>query len=380
MTQAILEKTGTVEAAHARSSSDATSGRAYFAANNFDLIRLVAAFQVLLVHAVAHLKVESLNWIPALLAGFPGVPVFFFISGFLITAAWERRPDVRVFYANRFYRIYPALWVCVLVSAAAVLVFSDASLIRDHVAQFSGWILAQGTFVQAWNPAFLRSFGVGVVNGALWTITVELAFYASVPVLYWLFRRGLGKVATFALIAVASFTMKALFEVWVPADSEAEIFKKALVISPLPWMGMFCVGALAQHYISTLHPLVTKHARLIVLVFVTVSILTVYWPVRPWLSFGNDIGLINYPAVCALVLACAYSQPLTADTLLHKNDYSYGLYIFHMPVINVVLQLGLLRLGGFALVLATSGALAVASWWWVEKPALRRKTVTLHAR
>ena len=380
MTQAILEKTGTVEAAHARSSSDATSGRDYFAANNFDLIRLVAAFQVLLTHVVVHLKVDSLDWIPAMLAPFPGVPAFFFVSGFLITAAWERRSDVGVFYANRFYRIFPGLWLCVLLSAAVLLVFADPSLIRDHLPQFVGWIVAQGTFLQAWNPDFLRWFGVGVVNGPLWTITVEVAFYASVPVLYWLFRRGFGKALTLALIALGSFLIKSALDVWSPVEPQAALAKKALLLSPLPWMGMFCVGALAQHYIAVLQPLVTRHVRVLALVFAAVSIATVYYPIRPWLSFGNEIGIFNYAAVCALILACAYSRPFAADTLLHKNDYSYGLYIFHMPVTNVVLQVGLLHLAGFATAVAASVALAVASWRFVEKPALRRKTVTLHPR
>ena len=64
-----------------------SSGRTSVRQNNFDLIRLVAASQVVLFHGLEHLGPsgvthsvlgEALSW-------FPGVPIFFVVSGFLIT-------------------------------------------------------------------------------------------------------------------------------------------------------------------------------------------------------------------------------------------------------------------------------------------------------
>ena len=55
--------------------------------NNFDLIGLFAALQVAIIHTIAHLDLDI--HIP-LLEYFPGIPIFFFVSGFLINLSFER--------------------------------------------------------------------------------------------------------------------------------------------------------------------------------------------------------------------------------------------------------------------------------------------------
>ena len=137
----------------------------FYKSNNFDIIRLFAALQVVIVHLIEHFHAGSLTWFSKLIAIFPGVPIFFFISGFLISAAWERNPDLKVFALNRIYRIFPGLWICVLFSAVT-LVFYDFSLMSDNLSTFFFWTLTQATIFQAWNPAFLRGYGIGVVNGS----------------------------------------------------------------------------------------------------------------------------------------------------------------------------------------------------------------------
>jgi peptidoglycan/LPS O-acetylase OafA/YrhL len=60
--------------------------------------------------------------------------------------------------------------------------------------------------------------------------------------------------------------------------------------------------------------------------------------------------------------------------LLAGNDISYGLYLYHMPLLNAYIAAGAVRsFGGGTLVFAVSVCVAVLSWRLVEKPALALK-------
>ena len=64
--------------------------------NNFDLLRLFAATEVMLSHAIEHLKLPVWPWVVEIILLFPGVPIFFVISGFLITETFLRRDGAAI--------------------------------------------------------------------------------------------------------------------------------------------------------------------------------------------------------------------------------------------------------------------------------------------
>ncbi|MEZ4905034.1 MAG: acyltransferase family protein [Spirosomataceae bacterium] len=95
--------------------------------NNFHLVRLLAATQVLLIHARYHLSI-SLNpfWerIIDFLKHFNGVPIFFTVSGFLVLWSFDRRPNQwKNYVLNRALRIFPGLYGCLLVTIALLIYF-----------------------------------------------------------------------------------------------------------------------------------------------------------------------------------------------------------------------------------------------------------------
>ena len=147
--------------------------------NNFDLIRLIAAFQVLLWHGAVHLKVfDSLFVFLSLIFQFPGVPIFFTISGFLISYSLERNNfDLKKYFKNRSLRIFPALWVCTIFTAILLFLFGKMTVLKDEIS----WFLAQISFFQFYSSPSLKSWGVGHPNGSLWSIAIELQFYLILP-------------------------------------------------------------------------------------------------------------------------------------------------------------------------------------------------------
>ena len=102
------------------------------------------------------------------------------------------------------------------------------------------WVLAQATIVQFYNPDFMRTFGAGVLNGVLWTITVELQFYVLAPLLDYLLERKTPILVVFFLVALG--TNLYLHHL---ADGSS-IGVKLLYVSFLPWVYMFLLGSLRQ--------------------------------------------------------------------------------------------------------------------------------------
>jgi peptidoglycan/LPS O-acetylase OafA/YrhL len=356
-----------------------SEGVNYFSRNNFDLIRLIAASQVMLVHAITWLDVTELSGLKSVLIFFPGVPAFFFVSGFLISAAWERNPDPKVFYLNRAYRIFPALWLGVIGSLIAVLFYLGSEGALSNSGVLAIWVLTQGSFFQAWNPEMLRDYGVGVANGVLWTIHIELSFYIMIPIYYWL-KRSVRLDVLLVIMIVISFALNYSLVQSNPSNTQAEFLQKAIGVTLAPWIGMFGLGMLAQSHKERLYRYLAGRFVWAAAVFLTVALLTHYFHTFPVLSTGNSTGVLNYLTIVALVFSAGYSGRSLSDRILSRNDISYGIYIFHMPIVNVLLQHDMTGLKGFLTLLPTVILISAGSWFLLEKRVLARRRRTLYSR
>ena len=85
--------------------------------DSFDLLRAVGALLVLVSHSFA-LTGRPEPVVPGVASyGGLGVAIFFSISGYLITLSWHRDPRLGAFLVKRSLRIFPALFVVVLLAA-----------------------------------------------------------------------------------------------------------------------------------------------------------------------------------------------------------------------------------------------------------------------
>jgi len=354
-----------------------------FSVNNFDLIRLVAAAEVALRHTVVDLAPELFPyWLNVVFAFVPGVPIFFFLSGYLISRSWERSPSVREYARNRALRLFPALWCCVLFATAAIFLTGYMSTVAWQPIKLLAWMVGQGTIFQFWTPEFLRGFGIGAVNGSLWSISVEIQFYIATGVMYLSIRRLpsawqtviIGVLA--ALFSVFNGNRPAFEEMIASATGSQEVVK-LFGVSFLPWYFIFLCGALAQRISGWIVPLCIEHATTIFAMYVAAIFLDFHF----WgLPLGNQIPPYLVPLMGLGVLSAAYANPSLGHRLLGGRDFSYGLYIYHMPIANVLIQLG--RTGSAAWIvvsLVLSSLCAWVSWTFVERPTLKRKKSAVRA-
>lgn len=211
-----------------------------FGVNNFDLLRILAATQVLYFHASTYLKVPIAAWaIP--FENLPGVPIFFVISGYLVSASYERSGDLVTYFRNRFLRIYPGLWCCLSVTIIILSVFKY-SLLRPEAAQW--FILQLGGFI--YTPRFLSSFGFGSYNGSLWTIPVELQFYVFLPLVYALSPSGKHKNIVIWSMFVVFSTIYLLTLYFLPQLGEVHEtpYEKLFRYTFVPHFFLFLAGVL----------------------------------------------------------------------------------------------------------------------------------------
>ena len=135
--------------------------------------------------------------------GYVGVSVFFVLSGFLLYRPFVAGGvNLRSFALRRVARIYPAYWFALVPMA-----------LLDWRA-FSSAPLAFITLTQNYVPGMSQRVMVQA-----WTLGVEVAFYACLPVLGWLLARRSRYVQTAALAGLAGASLVSLQLALVPGGA-----------------------------------------------------------------------------------------------------------------------------------------------------------------
>jgi peptidoglycan/LPS O-acetylase OafA/YrhL len=297
------------------------------------------------------------------------VGMFFALSGFLVAGSALRTKTTGKFLANRGLRIFPALGAETLLSAfilgpavtalSVQAYFSDPEFFR-YFGNMIGWVYFQlpGVFVD--NPL------PRIVNGQLWTLQPEFWCYAIMAVMM---ASGLIKnrkaVVSLWLFALVVSTALYLYDP-VRFDPKGENFFLPWYITFLFWFGV--VAFLFAEKVPLQFGLFAG---------------AVLWY---WASifYNTLVPLSGIPLTYIMVYIGFTAFPLW-DRLV-KSDYSYGIYLYHFPIIQTLMwllnptafgklsnpvQLVLL----FPLSLVITIGFAALSWRFIEKPALSLRKV-----
>lgn len=331
--------------------------------NNFDALRLVFASMVVLYHMGILSQAPSLAWSLHVSASF-AVQAFFVVSGFLVTMSFENSSSVKSYAFKRLRRITPAYIGVVIAAAVGLSTIStlplDEYFTNRELWRYVVFNLVLSNFSAPSLPGVFQSNYMTVVNGSLWTIKIEVAFYGLVPFIVWATRRA-GTFKVLATIFIASIIWRLGFGT-AAAATGMEIYGK--LAKQLPGQLCFFAGG-AWAYFRT------RDGRSISGLFAAAGI-AVYAVSEGWFY-----DLAAPLAVTAVVYWAAIAGPRMPAAAKH-GDFSYGVYLYHFPLIQTFVALGLYQwspLAGWVASVTVVVFCAVMSWRFVEHPMLHRSAV-----
>lgn len=349
--------------------------------NSLNFLRLALASVVLLFHAY-RLGAFGVAAFPHGRGSFGGEAVygFFGVSGFLIASSGARNSLGRYLW-QRVLRILPAFWVCLLVTVGF---FGVIGWYHTHAHCGLSCYVSSGNgpgeyFVHnSWlriNQHAIAGTPVGVPrpgiwNGSLWSLFYEFLCYLFVGALAatTLLRRRWPVLVTTAALWVAEVVITC-----VPSlSAQFNVFRNYDALQLLTLLPIFLTGSVIYLYRERI-----PDSGLLALGCFAVLAVSVFIPVGrnlPELTFTSTD--LSAPAVGYLLIWLGIHLPF--QRVGARNDYSYGVYIYAYPVTQLLAMWHAYRWGYPAfvvMVVLLTLPFAVASWWLVEKPALRLKRV-----
>ena len=310
--------------------------------NNFDIVRLVLASIVVLVHCYDLSLAPQLEFLPHYLNSRIAVEGFFAISGFLIFASYDRCSSVMEYAQNRAWRILPGYWLSTLFCLA--IAFSMHSF---HVGK---WLVANLTFANFIQPnipgVFTHNPDNDAMNGALWTIKIEVMFYVAVPFIVWVCRRMNRDVVLWTLFA-ASVVFRTIYAT-----------HEKLAIQLPGQLSFFMIGAIVYYHL----PWFKRHGTWLMLgcaACYVAHIYTGWFFLRPFAIAGLTMG------------ACHLLPHIEGPT--RWGDFSYGTYILHYPIVQLIIAAGFFQQNAWLALVGTVvvvSCAALLSWFFIEKPSL----------
>lgn len=324
--------------------------------NNFNLLRFCLATMVLVHHAfvlTGHPAIPvnlALRFVAGL--GEIGVDGFFVISGFLVTRSLIAKPRVGKFLLARALRIFPGLWVMLVLTTLALTAMSTLDPIA-YLGSLTTWkyVVANATafFITYDLPGVFSANPSAAINGSLWSLRYEVMCYIALA------AAGAFGLAQrrwpLALVAAAC----ALAYLVLPADP-------GFVVGLVRRLGfMFALGATFAAYAG-------------------------YIPIRGVIAAGGFAAALalDWTPIAPIGWGVAFAYFLLwfayvpRGAIRHYNrlpDVSYGMYIYAFPIQQTAIALGWGAMPGANMLIAIplTLACATASWYLIEAPGLRLK-------
>jgi peptidoglycan/LPS O-acetylase OafA/YrhL len=288
----------------------------------------------------------------------------------LIYRSYTKSSSLRSYFEKRIRRIYPAYFTVIVVAAFA---FFPLSIFPAHryfglgLVKYLASNLVFMNFLFPMLPGVFRNNQNWAVNGALWTLKIEVLFYISVPVLHWL----CGRFGT-KLILGSSFVLSCVwkygFEVLgsrstLPAvfgfDRSRNIYSQLSVQFPAQ-LAYFIAGIVLLLYFDKL-----KRYYGVILAATVALFLVDHFFTGGLFDSGGTLDLLWISGIVFMFGFWRYFGNFSKH-----GDFSYGVYIVHWPILQTLVALQLDKLNPFlflALAVLSIASGAFLMWHLVEK-------------
>lgn len=177
-----------------------------------------------------HLRQFDVLHLPFVGSGDTGVAFFFVLSGFLLTWGYTGS-GLRRFYVRRVARVFPSH----LVTWAVALVVLAATVGIDW-----GPAVLNAFLLQAWVPTDRYAFSA---NAVAWSLSCEIAFYAVLPLVLVLVRRG--SVRACWTVVIGLFLLVGVYDVLVSLPGTPAVLPLLGYVNPVLRLPQFLLGVAA---------------------------------------------------------------------------------------------------------------------------------------
>lgn len=327
--------------------------------NNFDFLRLLFALYIFCAHALDLSGQKAFICLTNICSAKYALESFFTMSGFLIFMSFERSSSISSFLLKRARRIYPNYFVVVVLFS--LLLWGISSL--DGATYFSSewlkYLLANLTFLNFLHPTLPNVFTenpLNAVNGALWTLKVDVMFYLSVPAIIYLFNR-FGRLPVLLVLYWLSIGYS-----WTTlhiATTTGSHFWLLLSHQFPAQLSFFLAGACIYYY----RMLFERYLPYLITASISIFCIQIFY------------SIFYLEPLALAVLVCFIGLYGYLGNFSKYGDFSYGFYLIHFPIIQCFVYFGWFQQAPFLSFLA-AGAITLAGaiclWYGVEKRFLPR--------
>lgn len=327
--------------------------------NCFDAIRYILAIVIVISHYSALSGNEV--WFGVNVIS-ERVSIFFVISGYFSVMMYLKNPKPKEFAIRRFKRLLPAYWLTIIVSAVTFSLFSELD-IKDYFcsSQLYSYVcynMLFANFVEPSLPGVFTHNELTAVNGALWTMKVEIMLLFTVP-LFYLAQKRFGIYKSLVVILLFSTVYRIAFEYLY--DSTHNNIYSILERQVGGQLVYFYSGAAVYFFQKTIFSKLPILLCISLLVYIFQSKLTV-------LEYFAPLAI----AICTISVAYHFKFLNIANRF---PNISYSMYLVHFPVIQLFVSLDKPREWGnvtLFVCMSVTICLGYALWYIAERPFIRR--------